>query len=90
MKAEILGKIEQHVPKLKGLVAEWRSCGARTTRAVIVSAVLAADVRFLSRDEILYLAWLKADYDQGTREQDELIRKRWLQRREKDASRLRE
>ena len=85
----ILDKIAAHAPKLSKLVESYRLRHEAHTRAAIVNATLASEARYLSRDEILYLAWLKADYDQRTREEDDALRQRWKNRQHQELRKLR-
>lgn len=83
----VLDKIESHVPGLANLIESYRQRHEMSVRAAIINAVLASEVRYLSREEVLYLAWLKADNDKRLRSLDEDLKRRWLekQRRQRHA-----
>lgn len=87
----ILEKIKAHVPGLSDLIEDYRQRHENNVRAVIINAVLASEVRYLNREEVLYLAWLKADNDKRLRLMDENLKHRWLEkdRRRRAASRAR-
>ena len=85
----LLNKIESHAPRLSRLVQSYRLRHEEHTRAAIVNAILASEVRYLSQEEVLYLAWIKADYDQRTREQAEAWRQRWKNRQQQASRKLR-
>ena len=76
----VLGKIEAHAPALSELIETYRSRHEINVRAAIINAVLASEVRYLNRDEVLYLAWLKADNDKRLRMLDENLKYRWLEK----------
>lgn len=78
MNLSVLNKIEAHVPALSELIENYRLRHDINVRAAIINAVLASEVRYLSREEVLYLAWLKADNDKRLRMLDEELRLRWL------------
>ena len=76
----VLDKIEAHIPGLSELIESYRASARGNVRAAIINAVLASDVRYLSREEVLYLAWLKSDNDKRLRSLDEDLRQRWLEK----------
>ena len=76
----VLDKIEAHAPALSTLIETYRLRHETNVRAAIINAVLASEVRYLSREEILYLAWLKADNDKRLRSLDEDLKRRWLEK----------
>ena len=88
MKLSILEKIERNAPRLSELIEAYRARREERVRAAIVNAILASEVRYLSPDEILYLAWLKAGYDQRMREEHEAVRQRWQDRQRKEYRRM--
>ena len=87
----VLDKIEAHAPALSELIETYRRRHEINVRAAIINAVLASEVRYLSQEEVLYLAWLKADNDKRLRMLDENLRQQWLekQRRQKADARVR-
>lgn len=76
----VLDKIEAHVPALSELIETYRRRHELNVRAAIINAVLASEVRYLSREEVLYLAWLKADNDKRLRMLDENLKHRWMEK----------
>ncbi len=76
----ILAKIETHVPALSILIESYRLRHEASVRAAIINTVLASEVRYLSREEVLYLAWFKADNDKRQREIDDSLKQRWLRK----------
>lgn len=80
MNSLVLNKIETHAPALLRLIKSYRQRPEINVRAAIINAVLASEVRYLSREEVLYLAWLKADNDKRQRTLDENLRQRWLEK----------
>lgn len=84
----VLDKIEAHVPALLELIESYRLRHKINVRAAIINAVLASEVRYLSREEVLYLAWLKADNDKRLRMLDENLKYRWLEKQRRQRSRL--
>lgn len=76
----ILAKIEAHVPSLSMLIETYRLRHEVNVRAAIINTVLASEVRYLNREEVLYLAWFKADNDQRLREMDDKLKQRWLRK----------
>ena len=77
----VLDKIEAHAPALSEMIENYRRRHEVNVRAAIINAVLASEVRYLSREEVLYLAWLKADNDKRLRMLDEDLKRRWLVKR---------
>ena len=80
MNLSVLDKIEAHVPGLSDLIESYRQRHEINVRAAIINAVLASEVRYLSREEVLYLAWIKADNDKRMRMLDEDLRQRWREK----------
>ena len=80
MHTEILEKIEAHVPALAQLSESYRERHQASVRAAIINAVLSSEVRYLTREEVLYLAWIKADHDRRARELDEDLKRQWLKK----------
>lgn len=76
----ILAKIEAHVPALSLLIESYRLRHEVNVRAAIINTVLASEVRYLSREEVLYLAWLKSDNDKRQRDLDDNLKQRWLRK----------
>ncbi len=76
----ILAKIETHIPTLSDLILSYRLRHDVNVRAAIINAVLSSEVRYLSREEVLYLAWFKADNDKRLRELDDQLKQRWLRK----------
>ena len=73
-----LAKIEAHVPSVAKLVNSYRKRPDVGIRAAIINAALASEARYLSRYEVLHLAWLKADHDRRARELGDDLKRQWL------------
>ena len=86
MNLYILAKIEAHVPAVSKLVKSYRRKPDTGVRAAIINAALAAESRYLSREEVLYLAWLKADHDRRARELDDDLKRQWLEKQRRQRS----
>ncbi len=80
MNLSVLDKIAAHAPALSELIEAYRLRHETNVRAAIINAVLSSEVRYLSREEVLYLAWLKADNDKRLRMLDENLKHRWLEK----------
>ena len=80
MNTDLLTKIEAHIPAISELSRLYRERHEATVRAAIINVVLASEVRFLTREEVLYLAWLKADHDKRARALDEDLKRHWLEK----------
>ena len=85
----VLEKIEAHVPALSQLIDSYRLRHETNVRAAIINAVLASEVRYLTREEVLYLAWIKADNDKRLRMLDEDLRHRWTEKQRRTRTGLR-